>query len=67
MKTEVDQRLVDAIFAYGAYEMGKRDSKNYPADANAWREPTMEWVASNLRAMGVDTKPMGSSWGVIKN
>jgi len=68
---EVDQRLVNAVFeiAYRSYELGLSrqalETKFIPP--HEWREPHMEWVAEQLRLMGIDTKPMGQSWGVIVN
>ena len=30
------------------------------------KEQLAEWIARNLRDLGFDTQPMGSSWGVLK-
>lgn len=63
--TEVDQRLVDAIFAIASrsFEAGNYADNPLGNEHEEW----MKWVADQLRGMGIDTKPMGMSWGVIKN
>ena len=33
---------------------------------NETTEDRMEYVATQLRACGFDTEPVGSSWGVLK-
>lgn len=40
---------------------------NDPVFCKRPRGERMAWVANNLRALGYDTHPIGSSWGTIVN
>ena len=55
------QQLVDLIFAMVLV------ATNDPIFCKKTKEERMEWVANTLRDSGIDTHPIGSSWGVIVN
>jgi hypothetical protein len=53
-----EQQLVDAIFEIAVrMQMGEIKPLS--------REAAAEYVASQLRALGFDTSPLGMSWGVL--
>lgn len=56
-----EQKLIDLMF-----EM-VLTATNDPVFCKRPRGERMAWVANNLRSMGYDTHPVGSSWGVIVN
>lgn len=55
------QKLIDIMFdlVLSAHSWESFQSKSINEIA--------EWVASNLKECGFDTKPIGSSWGVLIN
>ena len=58
---EEKQKLINLMF-----EM-VLSTTNDPVFCKRPRGERMAWVANNLRSMGYDTHPIGSSWGVIVN
>jgi len=56
------QKLVDLIFEL-CYSSGEFYQNK---DHNSLRDKHMEWVASHLRFHGLDTTPVGMSWGTLK-
>jgi len=53
------QKLVDLVFQM---VLATTDD---PVFCKRLRGERMAWVANTLREMGVDTHPIGMSWGVI--
>jgi hypothetical protein len=56
---EEKQKLIDLMFQMVLV------TTNDPVFCKRPRGERMAWVANNLRSMGYDTHPIGSSWGVI--
>ena len=54
-----EQKLIDLMFEMVLV------ATNDPVFCKRPRGERMAWVANNLRSMGYDTHPIGSSWGVI--
>lgn len=61
MSTDREQKLVDVCFATNLLISDKKYDLH-----NLSNEEKAEWVAKQLRISGFDTKPCGSSWGVLK-
>jgi hypothetical protein len=55
------QKLIDLMFQMVLV------TTNDPVFCKRPRGERMAWVANNLRDMGIDTHPIGMSWGVIIN
>ncbi len=55
------QKLIDLMF-----EMVLVTTNDY-AFCKKPRGKKMAWVANTLREFGIDTHPIGSSWGVVVN
>jgi hypothetical protein len=55
------QKLIDIMFEIALTCREKSDWLE-----NMTREDVASWVADQLRACGFDTKPCGSSWGVLR-
>jgi hypothetical protein len=60
-KQEEKQKLVNLMFQMVLV------TTNDPVFCKRPRGERMAWVANNLRDMGIDTHPIGMSWGVIIN
>lgn len=56
---EEKQKLIDLMFQMVLV------TTNDPVFCKRPRGERMAWVANNLRSIGYDTHPIGSSWGVI--
>ena len=56
---EEKQKLINLMFKMVLV------TTNDPVFCKRPRGERMAWVANNLRSMGYDTHPIGSSWGVI--
>jgi len=67
MKTR-EQELVDLCFEIGLMlSTPGKDRNDIPYDMTKWdMEKKAEWIATQLRSCGFDTRPMGSSWGVLR-
>lgn len=59
---EQNQKLVDICF-----ELVSSLSYNPIWISTVSHEDTMVWVAKQLRECGFDTRPVGLSWGVLKD
>jgi hypothetical protein len=59
MEQEEKQKLINLMF-----EMVLATT-NDPVFCKRPRGERMAWVANNLRDIGIDTHPIGMSWGVI--
>jgi hypothetical protein len=56
-----EQKIVDLTFSIAiAMQMNRRWFKGKS------NEEVATWVAEKLRSCGIDTQPMGASWGVLK-
>ena len=54
-----EQQLIDLMFSMVISSTNDLEFCKKP------RGERMAWVANNLRSMGLDTHPMGMSWGVL--
>lgn len=63
-----EQKLVDLCFQIALMiSTPGKDRGDIPYDLTKLSTPEKAaWVADQLRACGFDTKPVGSSWGVLK-
>jgi hypothetical protein len=59
MQQEEKQKLVNLMFQMVLV------TTNDPVFCKRPRGERMAWVANNLRAIGIDTHPIGMSWGVM--
>lgn len=59
MEKEEKQKLINLMFSM---VLAATDD---PVFCKRPRGERMAWVANNLRDMGIDTHPVGMSWGVI--
>lgn len=64
MNRSNEQKLIDIMFSIAQYSAENWSSPDYYGEH---QEKHMEWVAQQLRACGFDTKPVGSTWGVLQN
>lgn len=55
-----NQELIDICFQIGLTISDHRYDLHTKSN-----EEKADWIASQLRACGYDTKPIGSSWGVL--
>lgn len=55
------QNLIDGIFQIAQQDFGQGD----PDYESRSRDKHMEWVARQLELLGIQTKPVGASWGII--
>ena len=63
----VDQELVDVIFAIASRSATWGRGFDHETYDTKDREEHMKWVADQLRYFGIDTIPVGMSWGVLKD
>lgn len=59
-----EQELVDIMFQVAQFSSlywSAKDKTEYYSK----QEEHMKWVAEQLKGCGFETKPMGSSWGVL--
>lgn len=56
------QVAVDAAFAMVGMVLGPR---HLPMFAAMEHEERMAWVAGQLRSVGIETTPVGASWGMV--
>jgi hypothetical protein len=63
----IRQELVNLCFDIGLMISTPGDGKDgKPYDLTKWtQEEKAEWIAKQLRGCGFNTKPVGSSWGVL--
>lgn len=62
MATEREQKLVDLVFSISQTISDPSYRRNFDSMS---RDGRMAWVAKQLRECGFETKPIGSSWGVL--
>ena len=55
-----EQKLIDIIFEIG---LMIHNNEWFNEKSN---EEVAEWIREQLKMCGFDTKPIGSSWGVLK-
>lgn len=55
-----EQKLIDIVFEVALTIRNSQRLKNHTT-----QDELAEWVAKQLRECGFDTKPVGSSWGVL--
>lgn len=63
-----EQKLIDLCFSIGltiSTPGVDRDGKKYDLTKLPIADKA-EWIANQLRDNGFDTRPLGSSWGVLK-
>lgn len=64
MNRSKEQKLIDIMFQVAQHSALNWSSPDYYGDH---QEKHMEWVAEQLRECGFDTRPVGSTWGVLIN